>query len=97
MAIFCAKCDSKVSVTGACKTCKKRDRIERLTRLVDQPLAANGITSYRYRGTFGYIMIGATDTGDALREAARSTRGPITTDKLEVWDGSIYKPVEVAQ
>lgn len=97
MAIFCGKCDSKVSVTGTCKTCKKRDAKPPMQRLVDLPLAADGLTSYRYRGTFGYIMIGAIDTGDALREAARSTRGPITVDKLEVWDGSIYKPVEIAQ
>lgn len=57
----------------------------------DRPLAAAGLTSYRLRGRYGWIMIGATDHEHAMREAARSTTGyaPDRT-KLEVWDGSEY-------
>jgi hypothetical protein len=58
------------------------------------PLAVSGLTSYRYVGRFGYIMIGATDNTDALREAQRSLNWDIATpDKLQVWDGSKYVPV----
>ena len=42
-------------------------------------------TSYRYRGRFGYLMIVAKDSADALKEAARATSGPIDTACLEVW------------
>jgi hypothetical protein len=58
----------------------------------DRPLAAEGFTSYRYRGRYGWIMIGARDDADAMREAARS--GPYTDPAgLEVWDGQQYRPV----
>jgi hypothetical protein len=39
----------------------------------DKPLAAPGLRSYRCKGRFGWIMIGATDDADALREARRSS------------------------
>lgn len=55
-----------------------------------RPLAAPGLTSYRYRGPYGWIMIGATDGADALANAARSTSAPITPDKLQVWAGQEY-------
>jgi hypothetical protein len=61
--------------------------------LTDKPLAAAGLTSYRYRGRYGWIMIGAKDPDDALREASRSTHDPVTADKLEVWNGLQYVPV----
>lgn len=53
----------------------------------DRPCAAPGLTSYRARGVFGWIMIGATDAADAMREARRSTAEP---HGLEVWDGARY-------
>ncbi len=55
----------------------------------DRPLAAKGLTSYRLRGPYGYIMIGARDHEDAMREAARSTRKPDRA-ALEVWNGDRY-------
>ena len=58
----------------------------------DRPMAAPGLLSFRYGGRYGYIMIGAKDTADALREAARSTHDPITVDKLQQWDGVQYGP-----
>ena len=58
--------------------------------LHNRPLAAKGLISYRAKGRYGYIMIGAKDNADALSEAKRSTDNP--TD-LEVWDGEKYIPV----
>jgi hypothetical protein len=40
--------------------------------LHDRPMAASPLKSYRYRGNYGWIMIGAKDDADALREAQRS-------------------------
>lgn len=59
--------------------------------LHDRPMAAPGLTSYRLRGPYGWIMIGATDHDGAMREAARSTRAP-RREALEVWDGTRYVP-----
>jgi hypothetical protein len=56
----------------------------------DRPCAAAGLTSYRARSPFGWIMIGARDDADAMREARRSTANP--TD-LQVWDGQRYVSV----
>lgn len=56
----------------------------------DKPLAAPPFDSYRYRGRYGFIMIGARDTAEALSEARRSTDGPVTLDHLEKWDGTQY-------
>jgi len=56
----------------------------------DLPCAAKGLTSYRARGRYGWIMIGATDVADAWREALRSTDTP--TD-LQRWDGTAHRPV----
>ena len=61
-------------------------------RLSSMPLAAYGYTSYRYRGIYGWVMIGAKDVDDALREASRSV-DVVVRDRLEVWDGSKYIPV----
>lgn len=59
------------------------------TNLCDKPLAVAGLTSYRYRGHYGWIMIGAKDHTDALREASRSTDG-VCIDNMQVWDGKEY-------
>jgi len=58
----------------------------------DKPCAAHGLTSYRYKGRYGWIMIGAKSTEGALSEAKRSTQGVIIGN-LEIWDGSQYKGV----
>jgi hypothetical protein len=55
----------------------------------NQPCAAPGLISYRARGRYGWIMIGAKDNTDAMREARRSTDNP--TD-LQVWEGDKYVP-----
>ena len=60
----------------------------------ERPCASKGLTSYRYLGKFGWIMIGATDTADAIREANRSLETPSAEiGRLEVWNGSRYVPV----
>lgn len=64
-----------------------------MMQICDKPLAAAGLTSYRYEGRYGWIMIGATCDADALREAARSTRDAIEVSKLQLWDGAQYVPV----
>lgn len=56
----------------------------------DKPLAAPPFDSYRYRGRYGFIMIGARGAAEALSEARRSTDGPVTLDHLEKWDGAQY-------
>ena len=61
----------------------------------DRPLAAKGFISWRYRGRYGYVMIGAKDRKDALREAARSIEGQPDPTRLEVWAGCRYLPVAV--
>lgn len=62
----------------------------------DKPLAAAGLTSYRYRGGYGWIMIGATDTADALREANRSLcQGEASVDRLQIFDAAAGRYVEV--
>jgi len=62
--------------------------------VTDLPLASEWLTSYRYRGRFGWVMIGANNHSEALREASRSISERVTTDKLEVWNGDRYQPVE---
>ena len=62
---------------------------------VTRPCAAAGLTSFRYKGRYGFIMIGATNTEDALREARRSITGPATVNNLDIWDAEAarYLPV----
>lgn len=65
-----------------------------MTDTHNRPCAAPGLTSYRYRGPYGWIMIGATDNADALREAQRSlSYGTATVERLQIWNGSEYVPV----
>jgi hypothetical protein len=63
--------------------------------MTNRPLAAAGLISYRYHGRYGWIMIGATDDADALRQAARSTDDAIELARLEVWSGGVYRKVTV--
>jgi hypothetical protein len=58
----------------------------------DRPCAAEGLTSYRCRGRYGWIMIGARSSEEAMCEAARSTDKP-ERSSLQVWDGAKYVSV----
>lgn len=60
--------------------------------LCNKPLAAAGLTSYRCRGRFGWVMIGATDDDDAFREALRSCPAA-KRETLQVWGGTCYEDV----
>lgn len=60
-----------------------------MTDIHDRPLAAPGLTSYRLKGRYDWIMIGATDHEDAMREARRSTPDP-KRENLEIWNGERY-------
>jgi len=57
----------------------------------DTDHACEPYTSYRLRSPYGWILIGAMDADDAMRQAARSTRNPDRA-ALEVWNGSRYIP-----
>ena len=62
--------------------------------VTSRPLAAEGFTSYRYAGRYGWIMIGAKDDRDARAQARRSPDGAeLQRDRLQVWDGNDYRPV----
>ena len=52
----------------------------------NRPCAAPGLVSYRYIGRYGPVMIGAKDTADALKEAARSIAGEPDPTRLQVWN-----------
>ena len=56
----------------------------------NKPLAADGLTSYSYKGRYGWIMIGASTDTDALAQAQLSTSDLVTLDRLERWDGQHY-------
>lgn len=62
-------------------------------KMAEKPLAGPGLTSYRLKGPFGWIMIGAKDPDDAMKEAARSTPNPLRKN-LEIWNGTRYVPTE---
>ncbi len=76
---------------------KRKEKVEAeakrwFAERVNRPCASYGLTSYRYKGRYGWIMIGATDTKGALSEAKRSTDN-VTIDNLQVWSGEKYKNV----
>ena len=62
----------------------------------NKPMAAKGLTSYRCKGAYGWIMIGASSTDDAMREARRSSPNARRED-LQVWDGRKYVDVPGAK
>lgn len=59
----------------------------------ERPVAAPGLLSYRYRGQFGWVMIGATDDRDALHQASRSVSTAVDPSNLQAWIGESYVPV----
>lgn len=60
----------------------------------ERPLAIKGLTSYRYRGVWGWVMIGARDVRQALSEASRTDPRYTDMSKLQVWDGQKYVAAE---
>lgn len=61
----------------------------------NRPLAATGYVSYRYLSpSNSWVMIGAKDPEDALREAIRSVGPLVSPDRLQVWNGTAYVAVE---
>lgn len=58
------------------------------------PLAAHGLTSYRCKSSFGWIMIGAKDDDEAMVQALRSSPLAKRSD-LQKWDGNAYVPCPV--
>lgn len=63
-----------------------------MNHFTERPLAMAGLISYRCKGRYGWIMIGAIDKADAMNEARRSSQTAKPED-LEVWDGERYVPV----
>lgn len=62
----------------------------------NRPCASKGWISYRYPSAHSWIMIGAKDHDEALREAQRSMWiGTATMDRLEIWSEpeQAYVPV----
>lgn len=67
-----------------------------MTATHDKPLAAAGLISYRYRGRYGFVMIGAHDDADALKQANRSLSTPdATIDRLEIYSAADLRYVPV--
>ena len=58
----------------------------------DRPLAAHGWISYRAKSPYGWIMIGAANDADALKEARRSNETVQESD-LQIWNGREYAPL----
>lgn len=58
----------------------------------DKPLAADGFKSYRCMGAFNWIMIGAVDHADAIREALRSNPHA-KLDTLQQWRDGQYQAI----
>lgn len=60
----------------------------------DRPFAAVGLRSYRCKGRYGWIMIGATDHDGAMGAALRSSDAA-QRETLEIWNGQRYVAVPV--
>ena len=61
------------------------------SHFTDRPCAGPGLVSYRYKGPYGFVMIGAKDDDDALAEANRSLTGGVASPyQLQVWNGTRY-------
>jgi len=60
--------------------------------LCNKPLVAPPYTSYRCRGRYGWIMIGAMSTAEAWQEAQRSSLAEYLSS-LQIWDGNEYADV----
>lgn len=56
----------------------------------NHPMAIEGLITYRYRGRYGFIYIGASTDTEALIEAQRSTEDTVTPDRLERFNGQHF-------
>lgn len=65
-----------------------------MIHFTEKPCASKGLLIYRYKGRYGFIMIGALSDNDALKEAQRSTSDKVIIDNLEFWNGSQYQLVK---
>lgn len=73
---------------------KLRDILE--TDAHNKPLASPGFDSYRYKGKYGWIMLAAKSTEEALKEAKRSTTGNVDVSSLQKWDKDAKEYVDVS-
>lgn len=55
----------------------------------ERPCAAHGLVSYRCRGRYDWIWIGAIDHVDAMKQARRSCNVAQESD-LQIWNGFRY-------
>jgi len=61
----------------------------------NKPYAIKSLISYRYKNNYGFIMVGARNTKDALNEINRSlSTGIAELSKLEIWDNDKYIGLE---
>jgi hypothetical protein len=90
------KAHDRAEAMHGARTCAAFALLARTAHLAkaDRPMAAQGLRSYRARGRFGVIMIGARDDAEAMREALRSTDKP---EGLERWTGVAFAPVTIAE
>lgn len=65
---------------------------EREIPVYESPCAMPGLTSFRYRGAYGWVMIGAKNIEDALKEASRSIGKEADVDNLQVYFYGEYVP-----
>jgi len=92
MSVFgdgCERCGRSIYNGRFCSVACARSE----PKVEDRPMAAAGLISYRYLAAFGFVMIGARDHADALREAQRSVTGTVTMDRLQVWNETAYVDV----
>lgn len=61
-------------------------------QVTSRPLACVGFQSYRYRHGHSFVMIGALNDTDALRQAHLSIACTPQSEHLERWNGSSYGP-----
>ena len=63
----------------------------------NKPLAVSPFISYRYKGRYGWIMIGAMNDSEALREAERSfsNGGYAERRYLQKWNEEMQNYVHV--
>lgn len=77
----------QLKVIESCRIATANTQREIVSHFSEIPCATGELTSYRARGNYGYIMIGAKSDAEAMREAFRSS--PAARD-LEVWNGAEY-------
>tara|TARA_R110002012_G_scaffold262505_1_gene444809 strand:+ start:6077 stop:13843 length:7767 start_codon:yes stop_codon:yes gene_type:complete len=80
------------------RTYTRKDLVQQPQEAVtDKPMAAEGFDSYRYKGRYGWVMIGAKSEQEALSEAGRTVTGDVSPENLQKWDGVKYTPIKQAE